>query len=69
MNTTNRPLIRTKNFNTIMPFTKKKKKGKKGTKKVVAVKLPKYVRDELLMTCALKGYSKIKCGKGYSQPS
>ena len=47
-----------------MANTKNKKKGKKGTKKVVAVKLPKHVRDELRMTCALKGYSNIKCGKG-----
>ena len=46
-----------------MVNTKRKKKGKKGTKKVVAAKLPKHVRDELQMSWALKGYSIIKCGK------
>ena len=44
--------------------TKRKKTVKKGTKKVVAVKLPKHVRDKLRMAYALKGYSIIKYGKG-----
>ena len=36
----------------------KKKKSKK------ALPLPKNIRDELRLTIALKGYSKIKCGGG-----
>ena len=40
---------------------KKKKVTGKGP---IARKLPKHVRDELRMTCALRGYSHIKCGVG-----
>lgn len=28
------------------------------------IKLPNHVWDELCITCALKGYSNMKCGKG-----
>jgi len=40
----------------------KKKKAK--VKKVVPVGLSKFIRDELRMTCVLKGFSHIKCGVG-----
>ena len=43
-----------------MSGKRKKGKGKCNT----AHKLPKEIRDELRMTCALRGYSHIKCGKG-----
>ena len=43
--------------------------AKKKAKKIVApVKLPKEIRDELRMSCALKAYSHIKCGKGKTVP-
>ena len=38
----------------------KRKKGKR--KEVAAIKLPKIFRDELRMTCALRGFSHLKCG-------
>ena len=43
-------------------MSSRKKKGKGKT--VTALKLPKEVHDELRMTCALRGYSHIKCGFG-----
>lgn len=36
---------------------------KRKTKHIKRPPLPKPIRDELRMTCALKGYSNIKCGK------
>ena len=36
----------------------------KKSRKLKIVPLPKGIRDELRMTCALKGYSAIKCGGG-----
>lgn len=40
-----------------------------GKKKKALVKpLPKYIRDELRMTCALKGYSLLKTGKAMRLP-
>ena len=40
-----------------------------GKKKESVVKpLPRYIRDELRMTCALKGYSKLKTGKAKRLP-
>ena len=42
-----------------MPKGKKKNSKMKTTKKN-----PKLIRDELQMTCALQGYSKIKQGEG-----
>ena len=40
-----------------------------GKKKKAAIKpLPKYIRDELRMTCALKGYSLLKTGKAMRLP-
>jgi len=41
---------------------------KKVKKIIVPVKLPKEIRDKLRMSCALKGYSHIKCGKGKDIP-
>ena len=43
-----------------MSGSPKKKKGKRST----VAKLPKNIRDELRLTVALRGYSKIKCGTG-----
>ena len=40
--------------------------GKK--KKGVIKPLPRYIRDELRMTCALKGYSQVKTGKAMRLP-
>ena len=43
-----------------MSSSSPKKKGKRKK----ATPLPKYIRDELRMTCALHGYSAMKCGGG-----
>ena len=40
---------------------------KKKTKKTIEP-LPKYIRDELRMTVAMKGYSDMKCGKSKRLP-
>ena len=37
----------------------KKQKGARKTKQ-----LPKAIRDELRMACAMRGYSQVKCGGG-----
>ena len=48
-----------------MSGSPKKKKGKRST----VAKLPKNIRDELRLTVALRGYSKIKCGTGMKKKS
>ena len=42
--------------------------GKKKKTKVANKPLPRYIRDELRMTCALKGYSSSKSGKSRRVP-
>ena len=37
--------------------------NRKKTKKGKTLPLPKSIRDKLRMTCALRGYSDMKCGK------
>ena len=42
--------------------------GRKKKGKAMAKPLPKYIRDELRMTCALKAYSALKTGKSMRLP-
>ena len=39
-------------------------KKKKISKLKTPLLLPKYIQDEFRMTCAIRGYSQIKCGCG-----
>ena len=41
---------------------------KKSSKRKKPLPLPKAIRDELRLTCALKGFSAIKCGKSQKAP-
>ena len=48
------------NPSTPIPTTKKKKK--RAAKKKVVKPLPKLIRDEIRMCCALRAFSTLKCG-------
>ena len=44
------------------PYTSSKKKKKRAIKKKVVQPLPKLIRDEIRLCCALRAFSTLKCG-------